>query len=183
MFESMSKSFVAGPLHRAHGPRRSYHSSAERVIRVVHHLFKGFLESDAEYRRAQEFWRVLVDGIADQEGQQGEWQPWGTRTFVDGSHVPRDLLPIFQARSGRLQRSVQILQSVPVSDAPELAAWVEHLEFYREPEHVWECTDELVVNLALSDEVIDSVRRLLVQWMDPGISRERMEDLIKEQLR
>lgn len=148
----------------------------------MHHLFKGLFDSDEEYERAQNFWSRLVLDVASQAGQSGEWAPWGVRRFVDGTPVPRDLLPVFQARSDRLGRSVQIIQGPPTSDEIEISALVQHLRFYREPEHVWEHTDELVLNLALSRESADVARRLFTKWMDPGTSPEYMEDVIEREL-
>jgi hypothetical protein len=149
---------------------------------MVHHFYEGFLESSAEYQSAQEFWRRFFRSAVQAKGRVDDWSPWGLRVYLDGSEVPRDLLPIFQVRSSGLDRAVQILQTPPESENIEIAAWSQPLRFFNETSQLWERTDELVISLALSTEAARLVRILLMEWMDQTISRERMEDIIREVL-
>jgi len=143
---------------------------------MVRHLLADFLESEEAYRRSQQFWRSLVDEVAIEYGQQGHWLPWQRRTFLNGRPVPRDGSPIFDARCESLGRAVRIIQSPPESDALEIAAWIDTFDFSDSNGPGF--TEELVVNLALSEESAGIVRALMRQWMDRSVSRERMEDLI-----
>jgi hypothetical protein len=145
---------------------------------MIHHLYSDFLESEESYRQSEHFWRSLVDEVAAQKGQYAEWRPWQAKTFLNGTPVPRDGNPIFNARSNQLARAVRIIQNPPESDTLEVAAWIDTFDFSeaRGPGF----TEELIVNLALSEESAAIVRVLLEKWMDRSVSRERMEDIIAD---
>jgi hypothetical protein len=147
---------------------------------MVKHLLKNFLSSEHEYERVVALWRSLLEEAAARVGQSGEWVPWRPATFADGTAVPRDLRPIIDARSARLAKAITISQHPPESDHAEIAAWLTTRE-WGEPDGRGS-TDELEINLALSEETLQLARRLIEKWMDPGTSRERMEDVISETL-
>lgn len=143
---------------------------------MVHHLFPDFLLSAESYRRVERYWRNLVDEIATRHGQQGDWRPWQKRSFLNGSEMPRDGNPVFDARSEKLARAVRIIQSPPESDGVEIAGWIDTFDFSAADGPGF--TEELVVNLALSEESAAIAASLLDQWMERDVSRERMEDIV-----
>jgi hypothetical protein len=145
---------------------------------MVKHLHPRFLESDSEYQAAESFWRDLFDRVAAENRQQGRWHSWHQRKFADGTPIPRDGNPIFEARSETLQRAVRIIQSPPRTDLVEIAAWVDTFDFADAGGPGF--TEELVINLSLSEESSRLARRLIEQWMDRSLSRERVEDLVKQ---
>jgi hypothetical protein len=145
---------------------------------MVRHLFPRFLASEDEYRAAAWFWRDLFTKVATDQGQSGEWFPWQLRTFANGTQIPSDGNPIFEARSEKLGRAVRIIQSPPEATSVEIAAWVDTFDFSEAGGPGF--TEELVINLSLSEESAHLSARLIEQWMDRSVSRERMEDLVKD---
>ncbi len=147
---------------------------------MVRHLFRDYLLFEDQYEGAREFWERLVEDVARQMGQEGEWQPWMPRTFWNGTPISLDTAPIWDARSEKLKRAVRILQSPPESDDIEIAAWLTKLDYTESggpgP------TEELVINLALSEESSAIARTLLERWMDKGISFDEMQSLVRESL-
>lgn len=143
---------------------------------MVSHLFPKFLDSVEEYRSAESFWQSLIADVAAQHGQRGNWQPWQSRKFANGTPMPLDGNPICDARSEHLGRAIRIIQSPPDSDEVEIAALVDTFDFSESGGPGF--TEELIVNLALSEEAAKIARDLFGKWMDPSVSRERMEDLI-----
>jgi hypothetical protein len=146
---------------------------------MVTHLYPDFLRSDVVYRQAASFWRHVLEDVASSHGQLGEWLPWRPETYVDNSAIPHDVRPIADARSARLSRAVTLLQHEPTESTIEIAAWIE----VRGPEDDKASrTEDLTINLALSEESLVVARRLIDHWMDPSISRERIQDLIQASL-
>lgn len=145
---------------------------------MVHHLYPDFLTSDHAYRASQRYWHKLVTELAESHEQRNEWIPWDPKVFLDGTPMPRDGNPIFDARSARRKRAIRILQSPPESSAVEIAGWIDVFDFSEAGGPG--LTEELVLNLSLSTESAAIARRLIDVWMDESVSRERMEDVIGE---
>lgn len=145
---------------------------------MVKHLHPRFLESELEYQAAEAFWRDLFEQVTTENGQHGQWRSWHFQEFADGSPIPRDGNPIFEARSERLRRAVRIIQAPPKSDLVEIAAWVDTFDFTEAGGPGF--TEELVINLSLSGESARLARQLVELWMDRSISRERVEDLARQ---
>ena len=143
---------------------------------MVTHILTRFLESRESYDEARAFWGNLLDEVARQVGAPREWEAWESERFLDGSPLPRDGNPIFSARCAELGRAVRIIQSPPESNSMEIAAWVDSFDFSADGGPPF--TEELVINLAASQEAIDMVRGVLESWMDRSISRERMADIV-----
>jgi hypothetical protein len=141
------------------------------------HLFADFLESRERYAACEAYWRRLLDEVAIEAGRANDWHPWQTRTYMDGSPEPEDGNPILDARSETLGRAVRVIQHPPQGDGLEIAAWLDDFDFSQDGGPGY--TEELVINLALSDESAQEVRALMLQWMDRAISRERMEDVVE----
>ena len=148
---------------------------------MVRHLFRDYLMFEDQYEGARAFWKRLVNDVARQMSQEGEWQPWMPRTYWDGSSLSPDTAPIWDARSEELKRSVRVLQSPPESDDVEISAWLTKFDYSESggpgP------TEELVINLALSEESAAIARTLLERWMDKGVSFEEMQTVLREALR
>lgn len=145
---------------------------------MANHLLTGFLESEGQYGQAQEFWRKMVDDEARHVGQAGEWVSWRPQTFADGvTAQPRDGNPIYDARSERLSRALQVIQSPPESDDVELALWFGTFDYSESggpgP------TIELTLNLSLSEESAAIARQLVGMWMDPRVTREDVEQRLR----
>jgi len=119
----------------------------------------------------------MLDDLAARSSQRGDWRRWQRREFLDGTPMPRDGNPILDARSRPLRKAIRIIQLAPESDSVEIAAWIDGLDFSPADGGFM---DELVISLSLSRESARVARGLLEKWMDPGISRERMEDVIRD---
>jgi hypothetical protein len=143
---------------------------------MVHHLHADFLESEAAYRASQRFWRNVIDEVAKSMLQQNEWTPWEPKHFLDGTPMPRDGNPILDARSERRKRAIRVIQSPPERSDVEIAAWIDAFDFSEAGGPAF--TEELVLNLSLSEESASIARQLIKSWMDESVSRERMEDFI-----
>lgn len=141
----------------------------------MHFLYADFLEHERSYELSERFWQAMLDDVAARSGQRGEWRPWQSRTFLDGTPMPKDGNPILDALSKHLRRAIRIIQHAPESDALEIAAWIDGLEF---SDADGGFVEELVVSLSLSQEAAAITRGLLEKWMDGSTSRERMEDLV-----
>ena len=92
--------------------------------------------------------------------------------------MPLDGNPIFHARSRELARAIRIIQGRPERESVELAAWVDTFDFADAGGPGF--TEELVLNLAASEEAVSIVRDLIKRWMDLSVSRERMEDIVRQ---
>ena len=78
--------------------------------------------------------------------------------------------------SRRLGRAITIEQGQADTDADTLAAWI---AVRRSEDFDGEAiTEDLTLNLSLSEDTLSLATKLIEQWMDPGTSREYMEDLI-----
>jgi hypothetical protein len=177
-FALILKSFAGRRLFSYRAADRTL-SLYDRVI-MVRHLLRNFLTSEIEYDCAFELWRSLIEDAAARAGQRGEWQPWRPIAFVDGTPIPRDGEPISDARSERLHRAISVMQHPPESERIDVAAWIAVRDWRKDETEPR--TDDLTISLALSDEALDLAKQLIAHWMDPGISREHMEDVIRELL-
>lgn len=139
-------------------------------------LYPEFLERDEEYQASERYWRTLFDALAAERGQGGEWHPWRPRAYADGTPFERDGNPMFDARSARLGRAVQVIQWPPESDDVEISAWISALPL--EDEDGETVTEELTLNLSLSEESAALARRLLERWMDEAVTADQMRDFI-----
>jgi hypothetical protein len=143
---------------------------------VVHHIFRNFLASVESYRQVELYWEALFYDVASQYGQAANWKPWLSRTFLNGTPTPRDGNPIFDARSEKLRRAVRIIQSPPEKNEIEIAAWIDTVDYSDSGGPGY--TEELVLNLALSEESADAVRQILARWMDPSVSAAQMAEVV-----
>ena len=145
---------------------------------MVHHLFPKFLDDPSEYRRAQAHWERFVDQAAKEAGQQGEWRSWMVKSFADGTALPLDGNPIFEAMSSRLNRALRVVQSPPERDEPEIVAYLDRAGG-EDPENT-PTADELVIALALSEETKSIAERLVRLWMNAHTTRDQMAGAIAE---
>jgi hypothetical protein len=141
-------------------------------------LFANFLNQGDEYRACEEYWRELVERVANSAGQGNEWRPWIDRYRPDGSPVEQDGNPIYDVRSVTVNRAVRIIQYVCSGADVEIAAWVKtyELEFVDLP------SEELIINLCLSEESAELAAQLLSKWMDPTTQLESMQQFINKLL-
>ena len=148
---------------------------------MVRHIFRDYLLFEDQYEHVRAFWKDLVENEARRSAQDGEWQPWIPRTFFDGTPIPVDTGPICDARSVDAKRALRILQGPPESNDVEIAAWLTSFNYTDSggpgP------TDELIINLSLSEESAAIARTLIASWMDKRISLAEMELILREALR
>jgi hypothetical protein len=153
---------------------------SKRADRKVRHLHRDFLVSEAQYEAAQRFWAELLDEVQHESGGKNEWSEWIPKKFADGTLMPRDGNPIFDARSNRLRRAIRVIQTSPTADDVEIAAWMEKLD--HEGPAGASYTEELTINCALSEEAASIARALIREWMKEGTSYAAMEDFIQDAL-
>ena len=148
---------------------------------MVRHLYRDYLVFEDQYRGVREFWEDLVADVARRAGQENEWQPWRPKTYGDGiTPIPFDLDSIWDARSEKLGRAIDITQGHPESPDVEIGAY---LKKYDDPDAEYPTPmDELAIDLSLSEESAALARTLLEHWMDADVSYEQMESLIPELL-
>ena len=142
---------------------------------MVRLLYEDFLESEEGYRACEAYWIQLVEEIAESLGQAGEWVRWMPKTHFD--RIPPDdgeANPIFDARSRRLDRAIQIIQYPMTDDKIEMGGWVE-----TRPAGESELpSEEMVIHLSLSEESAELAKGLLEKWMTPETTSEEMQTLI-----
>lgn len=147
---------------------------------MVKHLYKDFLSFGQQYRSAQMFWRKLVGEIQDELSQDGEWDEWIPKTFADGTTMPRDGNPIFDARSSRCSKAIRVIQAPPTTNDVEIAAWMDKLDYERSGAPGY--TEELTINCALSEESASIARALIREWMQAEASYDEMKAIIRQAL-
>lgn len=140
---------------------------------MVRRLYERFLEDPHEYRAAELFWTNLANTVASELGINA-WEPWMPRTYAGGAPFELDGNPIFDARSVERDRAVRVIQHYTTTDDVEIVAWLKHYpeEFLDLP------SDELVINIGLSEESAERARNLLRIWMDPHKTKQAMQDAI-----
>lgn len=145
-------------------------------------LFKHFLDDAGEYEASVQYWSRLAEAAADSVGQTGEWERWISPYYADGkTPIDRDLTPIFDARSRRLNRAFRIEQHrpPPLGGESSVNAWVETRGDEWDPDVP--CS-ELFVSVVLSQETGAMVRDLLRLWMMPSTTVADMRTYIEEAL-
>ena len=145
---------------------------------MVQHLYPHFLSAEHEYQSASHLWRSLLAELAATTGSAGQWRSWRPSTFVDGSPIPREIWSIADAYSPSLGRAITIIQRPPVSDCLDVTAWIARRAdtTNEDPCDI----DDLTLSVVLSKESLEVARMIIASWMDPSISRERMEDIIEQ---
>ena len=143
---------------------------------MVTHLFRDFLAYPDQYAGAERFWSTLVQDVAKANDQPNEWASWIPRTYGDGTPMPPDGNPIFDARSERLSRAIRIMQHAPFRHDVEISAWVSHHD-YSEVDGPGP-TDELNIGCALSEESASIARALIDLWMRPATTFDQMKEAI-----
>jgi hypothetical protein len=141
---------------------------------MTHPIHPNFLENADEYEAVEDFWSDLIRRIEMQVGTPGAWPRWIPRTHPNGQPVARDGNPIADGKNEALARAFRVMQYAPTRDDVQIVAWMKQYE----PEYEFFPRDELVISVALSDESAAVAEALLRAWMDPEMTRERMEQLI-----
>lgn len=148
---------------------------------MVNHLFRDYLAIDRQYELAQQFWGDIMENVALHAGQADEWKPWRLRTFADGTSIARDVNPIYDAYNARLGKAITVLQSPAETDGIEISAWLDSFDFSASggpgP------AQELIINLALSDESAAIAHSLLGIWVKQDISPAKMQQVINDKMK
>jgi hypothetical protein len=145
----------------------------------VPQLFPDFLDNVDSYEAVVRFWDQLVTEVERSLGQEDEWGRWIPMHYADGvTPIDTPGNPIFDGLSQRLDRGFRIIQHPPVSEEPELSAWIKTYEKF-DDEPTLLPTSELVLNLSLSDESAQGAEALLRTWMQPDTTPSTMEAVIK----
>ena len=142
-------------------------------------LFQNFLENSEEYEAAEHFWKDVFAETIRSAGQAGAWAPWRPRHYANGTPLERDGNPIFDARSVRLGRAVQVIQWPAEGGHVGISGWVTQLTVSDDTDNA-ENVLELTINLSLSEESAAIARALLSSWVDPQITREEMNQRIAQ---
>lgn len=147
-------------------------------------LFPDVYTDDEAYLAAVAYWERMVERIAIDHLQSGEWKPWGLRTYANGTPFPRDggAITLLCWRNQDLNRAVEVLQWPPSSEDPrlEMSAWIKDTlapagdELL--PVHV------LMLNLILTDESASIAEALISAWMEPGNDPAMLKRLIETRL-
>ena len=77
-----------------------------------------------------------------------------------------------------LNRGFRIIQHHPIGNDLEITAWLKKYE----PEYTDLPTDELVINLSLSQESADLAGKLLSKWMNPETTADEMQSFINKKV-
>lgn len=147
---------------------------------MVQTLFEHFLEDENEFEGAVHHWTDLVDEVAKSLGQTGEWRRWISPYCADGKTlIDRDVMPIYDARSTRLNRAFRIQQHAALRGelTPVVGAWVES---YGDEWSNDMPAAELFISVVLSKESSSIVRSLLKKWMTPSTSITEMQSFVHE---
>ena len=148
--------------------------SSEAVM--AQYLFKNFLADPQQYQAARAYWESTVAQLAAELNQRDEWLPRMATAFGNGSPLPRDGNPIFEARSTRLRRALRVVQEAAETNGPEIIAYLDRIGGASDEDYM----DELVFRLALSDETARIAQRLIRMWLDERTTRAAAEAAIAE---
>lgn len=144
-------------------------------------LFADFLEDERAYRAAELFWHELQKDIVAAGGSPTDWHRYQPLYFGDGKTLMTPGNPIWDGRSDALARAFRIIQHAPVSDVPEITAWIQRYE-----DEVFAGGPfpeiELVIALALSQETAAVTREILESWMSERSTVPDTEALIRTRL-
>ena len=117
---------------------------------MAEYLFPQFLSDDQEYSAAAAFWNELMLEVVNSHAEGDLWVSWRPRSYANGLPFDRDGNPIFNARSERLPRALQVIQWPDDAENSGISAWISPLEI--DGRLVW----ELTINLTLSTESLPS---------------------------
>jgi hypothetical protein len=129
---------------------------------MTERLFPRFLHDQAEYDRAEAYWRELWDDLMRFTGQRGWQYPWLQAAYADGTPF-RDGDPIFSAWSPSRKIGVRVIQNEPRQQDPELVFWRDVVGDEWTVE-----VPTLVISCALSQETADVARDLILVWIRDG---------------
>ena len=145
-----------------------------------HKLYETFLENPEVYRACERYWEDMISKIANDLGQSGQWVPWESRQWVDGSPMPLDGNPILHAQNKRLGRGFKIIQDRESDGQLDIAAWLKiNEEEYEDivPRY------ELIISLSLSDQSEQMAQELLRKWMAPETTPADIEHYIARHIK
>lgn len=138
-------------------------------------LYARFLADESEYAAAERFWKEVFDQVV-RPAEAGDWRPWRSRTYADGTPLERDGNPIFDARNRRLGRALQVIQWPCESQDVEISAWISELPV--DDGEVVGMVSELTVNLSLSMESAAHAKSLIAAWVDGNVPADEVRQRI-----
>jgi hypothetical protein len=146
---------------------------------MIRHIHKTFLDDSGQYAACEKYWERLIATLTTSLSQPNEWPRWIPRSYAGGEPFELDGNPIIDGRSQRLDRAFKIMQHPPTTENEiEIAAWLKSYE----SEYTDMPRDELVINLALSEETAQLVEDLLAKWMNPTTTPGDMNRFIRRKL-
>ena len=145
-------------------------------------LHPEFLRSEEAFNACTGYWQQLFrTALRDAGLDPTEWGPWQPRHLGNGALMAREDRPVFEARSIRLDRSVQIIQWEPSTEYPSgvLSGWIKDYAAEGFPDTF--SAHGLFLNLVLDAEVARLVSAIFAEWADPTLDietlRERLEHM------
>lgn len=143
---------------------------------MIHKIHQDFLKTEDSYRECVRYWESLINDIADLSNQAGEWRRWMPLHYANKTPYELDGNPIFDCRSERLDRAIRIIQHEPQGFELEIVAWLTNYG----DENVDLPSDELFINLSLSEESAEIARRLLRKWMNETTDLSEMKAYLRK---
>jgi hypothetical protein len=144
----------------------------------------AYVLDEARWDAAARYWRRVVDDLAREAGQEGEWASWEPTTYGDGvTPIERRYQPVCEGRSYSLDRAFQIHQRRSLNEEADLAAWVkdyEHDEMWIENEWPRFPRASLVISLSFSNETAETATTLLRRWIQPDTTPESIQATIEQ---
>lgn len=143
-------------------------------------LYPRFLEDEEQYALSRRFWTDLFASVVAAFDNAADWGPWRARAYANGVPFERDGNPIFDARSLRSSKAVQVIQWPSETGGVEISAWISELHLEGEDEPA--VLHELTINCSLSTESAEIAKDLLRYWVDESMSARESERVIKKML-
>lgn len=136
---------------------------------MVTRLHENFMESLNKFLECESYWQTLVDEVAAQMGQSGQWLRWrssGKASFECGGYI------ICDGCSNSFSRAFTISQHPYPKRVSRTRAYIVFHENLGLPA-------DLHISLTLTDESVMDARALLAKWMMPSTTIQEMEAYIE----
>lgn len=142
-------------------------------------LYPNFVHDEAELLRCEQYWVEVVRHACEKLGQSDDhWRSWMARFTGDGTPVYRldpEAYAMIERRSRDGSRGFRVQHHAPRGNFGTIAAWLDRcLPGSAGPEQ------ELVISLSLTPATAELANRLLLKWMDPATTWDRMSQIIAD---
>lgn len=134
-------------------------------------LYGSFLENKRVYNLAQGAWSRLLTSLLKDYG-------YTHSPYINQSQngvKEYDGNPIFSAFIPEIKRAIRIIQVSPEEEGSDISAWFDTIEL----EGDLEKTDELVVDVKLSQDSKNIAENLIQKWITEQLDEAVLDDILE----